>query len=192
MKVYFIRHGATKGNQEQRYVGSTDEKIMDSEWEYLRAQGEKLGEMDYVFTSPYRRCIQSAEALFGVKKQKLEQVEDLREMDFGAFEYKNYQELNGKPDYQRYIDSGGTTAFPGGEEPEAFKKRCLRAFEACMEKAYSQNREKIAFVVHGGTIMAILEEYGLPVQGYFDYQVKNGEGFMGEVAEGKYITYQRI
>lgn len=202
MKVYFIRHGATKGNQEHRYVGRTDEAILVSEQEKLRNLGAKIGQVNHVFTSPYLRCIQSAHALFGATEANAEQdhemkgqfeiVSEFREMDFGAFEYKNYQELNGNPDYQKFIDSGGTIAFPEGEEPEAFKARCIRAFETCMKKAYDQKWKKVAFVVHGGTIMAILEKYGLPKQGYFEYQVKNGSGFSGEIIQGKYIQYQQL
>lgn len=202
MEVYFIRHGATKGNTEHRYVGRTDEEILPEAWTELEKTGKTLGLMDYIFTSPYLRCIQSAEALFGIMDTNAEQdhemagqfemVSDFREMDFGAFEYKNYQELNGNPDYQKFIDSGGTVAFPEGEEPEVFKARCIRAFETCMEKAYERKWEKVAFVVHGGTIMAILEEYGLPKQGYFDYQTSNGSGFFGEIIQGKYIQYQRL
>lgn len=195
MEVYFIRHGATKGNTEHRYVGRTDEEILPEAWTELEKTGKTLGLMDYIFVSPYVRCIQSAEALFGKSQElqgKTEVIENFREMDFGAFEYKNYQELNGNTDYQKFIDSGGTVAFPEGEEPEAFKARCIRAFETCMEKAYERKWEKVAFVVHGGTIMAILEKYGLPKQGYFDYQTSNGNGFFGEIIQGKYIQYQRL
>ena len=35
----------------------------------------------------------------------------------------------------------------------------------------------MAMVVHGGTIMSILAEYGFPRAGYFSWQVKNGEGY---------------
>lgn len=195
MEVYFIRHGATKGNTEHRYVGRTDEEILLSAREELRKTGETLGLMNHVFVSPYVRCIQSAEALFEKSQEfqkQMEVIKDFREMDFGAFEYKNYQELNGNPDYQRYIDSGGTIAFPQGEEPKAFKERCIRAYVQCMEKAKKQGWNKVAFVVHGGTIMAILEKYGLPKAGYFDYQVKNGGGFAGEVTEENHVKYWKI
>lgn len=187
MEVFLIRHGATKGNLEHRYVGRTDESILDTEWKKLRKTGEKLGRMDHVFTSPYLRCLQSAEALFAMT-EKVEVVKDFREMDFGAFEYKNFQELDGNPDYQKFIDSGGRIAFPGGEEPEQFKARCRKAFENSIEKAEKEQWEKVAFVVHGGTIMAILEAYGLPKKDYFDYQVRNGEGFFGRVTQGRYIS----
>ena len=111
MKLYFIRHGVTQGNLERRYVGRTDEGILEEEKEGLRQKGQALPKMDQAFVSPYLRCRQTAELLFG--KNQTEIIEDFREMDFGVFEYKNYQELSGNPDYQKFIDSGGTLGFPG-------------------------------------------------------------------------------
>ena len=35
-----------------------------------------------------------------------------------------------------------------------------------------------AIVAHGGTIMAIMEKYARPKGGYFDFQVRNGEGYI--------------
>ena len=66
------------------------------------------------------------------------------------FEGKNYQELTGNPKYQSWIDSGGTKAFPGGEDPMEFRKRCVCGFEQMMEKMIKGKRKKIAFVVHWG------------------------------------------
>ena len=56
-------------------------------------------------------------------------------MNFGAFEYMSWQEIDQDPDpahraaYQRYIDSGGETAFPGGESKAVFTKRVCDGFE---------------------------------------------------------------
>ena len=35
MKVYMIRHGATKGNKEHRYVGVTDELLLQESKQLL-------------------------------------------------------------------------------------------------------------------------------------------------------------
>ncbi len=37
--------------------------------------------------------------------------------------------------------------------------------------------ETAAFIVHGGSIMSIMEAYGVPKGGYYDYQAENGEGY---------------
>ena len=188
MKLYFIRHGATQGNREHRYLGCTDEGILEAEKERLRQKSRDFPVMDAVFASPYLRCRQTAELLFGKNRTKF--TEEFREMDFGEFEYKNYQELSGNADYQKYIDSGGTIGFPGGEQPEDFKFRCREAFRRCIREARKNRWEHVALVAHGGTIMAILEAFGYPRKRYFEYQVGNGCGYICTVKEGEFLKNQ--
>ena len=64
MRFYLIRHGATRGNREQRYVGCTDEGILEEEIDKMRKKGQSFPSMDGIFLSPYLRCKQSAYALF--------------------------------------------------------------------------------------------------------------------------------
>ena len=108
----------------------------------------------------------------------------------GDFEGKNYRELTGNPDYQHWIDSGGTAAFPNGETPSDFKKRCISEFE----KAAAGFDEKtvLALVVHGGTNMSVLEKYAYPKGGYYDFQVSNAHGFITEFDGKKIIITERI
>lgn len=211
MRFYLIRHGATHGNREQRYVGCTDEGILEEEIDRMRKKGQSFPSMDGIFLSPYLRCKQSAYALFSIfqyqdykrlnqkkelnhifqTKGKIEVVEDFREMDFGIFEYKNYQELDGNTDYQKFIDSAGKTGFPEGESLQKFQFRCQESFLKCVKKAKENEWETVAFVVHGGTIMAILEAFGYPKKEYYDYQVSNGCGYilqLEEKSKEKYIS----
>ena len=86
-------------------------------------------------------------------------------------------ELKGDAAYQRWIDSGGSLPFPGGESRESFAARCANAFNSL------NPGEDCAIIAHGGTLMAIMEKV---TQGnYFDFQVKNGEGYK-LYADGRY------
>lgn len=184
MKLYFVRHGKTAGNQEGRYVGRTDEPLLAESIRALRAEASEQGkvpQVELVVTSPMLRCRQTAEALYPGVTAWVQ--EGLEEMDFGEFEYKNYQELNGNPAYQAYIDSGGSTGFPGGEPLEAFKQRCRKAFLAALARVRKAGASSAAFVVHGGTIMAVLETWGVPEKSYFQWQIKNGERLEGEISD---------
>lgn len=175
MKIYMIRHGKTKGNREHRYVGSTDESLLFGSGGLLKEW--KMPKVDVLYTSPLKRCKETAALLFPKMKQKV--IEDFRECEFGEFEYKNYEELNGNPDYQRFIDTMGECGFPGGEDRKTFQKRCVHAFEQILlEKGKSD--VQAAIVVHGGTIMAILDAFSKPHADYYDWQVGNGEGFYAE------------
>ena len=114
--------------------------------------------------------------------------EKLRECDFGLFENHNYIELSGCPEYQAWIDSGGKLPFPEGESREAFIRRTLEGFREVVRDAQAHDRETIAVVAHGGTIMSIMERYavkedGTPAGSYYDYQIKNGEGYELRISE---------
>ena len=193
-ELILIRHGKTAGNLLGRYIGSrTDEPLCDEGREGLA--GKQLPEVERLYVSPMKRCVETAEILWpGFDRKKMQKVTDLRECDFGDFENKNYKELSGNGDYQAWIDSNGTLPFPNGESMDAFKSRCLEAFARIVEEVSGAEQEWIAsgktgifragIVVHGGTIMAILEQYGYPKAAYFDYQAKNGCGYRLTPVEG--------
>ncbi len=204
MEILLVRHGKTRGNLERRYVGRTDEPLLPEEAERLGRSEYGSFHPDVVYTSSLLRCRQTAALLFpGVPDRSgrnngwTEQGEKaytdnseghimcpgLNETDFGVFEYKNYAELNGDPAYQSWIDSGGQDAVPGGESGEQFRKRCREAFCSCVADAKARQAQRAAFVIHGGTIMAVMEAFGSPRREFYGWQVKNGEGFLTELRE---------
>ena len=116
IRLYLIRHGQTPGNKLQRYIGTTDEPLSTEGKEFL----EKL-----TYPMPEALLRKSALPLCGncgilFPGKSFHIIEELSECDFGEFENKNYKELSGNQDYQRWIDSNGTLPFPGGESREAF------------------------------------------------------------------------
>lgn len=186
MKIFFIRHGATEGNEQRRYVGITDEGLSREGERSLKSKREHWKEKEFLkaetlYVSPLARCRQSGAILYPDKEQIV--VPMLRECDFGEFEYKNYEELKGREDYQKFLDSAGKFGFPGGETLSGFRKRCTDAFKRIVKKELEKKTPDIAFVVHGGTIMAILDRFSNPHRDYFEWQVKNGEGFSTSVFE---------
>ena len=207
MELFFIRHGETEGNLHKRYIGRTDEPLCEdgiSRFVSLPATEKWLFmEPLTVVVSPMLRCLQSAALILGADAEAARQAhtgegvrrlllstahargideihieEDLRECDFGTFENKNWQEMENQKDYQRWIDSGGEAPFPGGESAEGFKERSCSCFARLMEKLPDQ---RTLFVVHGGTIMSILECFGEDESGqkkrFYEWYAGNGQGF---------------
>ena len=173
LKLWLVRHGMTEGNSHQRYNGVTDEPLCE--------EGRKLLEkftypaVQALFVSPLKRCRETASILFPKGEQRI--VPLLAECDFGEFENKNYKELSDNPHYQEWIDSNGTLPFPGGESREDFKNRSLRGFEKAVHMCIQKEIRKAALVVHGGTIMNIMEKYGEPSGQFYEWHVKNGGGY---------------
>ena len=176
LKIWLIRHGMTEGNRYQRYIGVTDEPLCEGR--------ELLGKFTYpkpqaVFVSPLKRCLETAAILFGDPKVRI--IDQLAECDFGEFENKNYQELDGNEHYQSWIDSGGLLPFPGGESREEFKRRNVTGFQKAVNGCLRNGISLAALVVHGGTIMNVMEEYADEDRSFYDWHVQNGKGYEVEI-----------
>lgn len=191
MQLYLIRHGKTFGNTLGRYIGTTDESLCEAGVEELKAAS--YPGVDLVFASPMKRCVETAQILW--PGMEIHPCEDLRECDFGEFESHNYQELNGNPAYQAWVDSGGRLPFPGGESHEDFKKRCAEGFVRVLQAIRTSGCRRVGFSVHGGTIMSILEAYEKSRETFYHWQVKNGCGFRtcwDETDEGGIRLYETV
>lgn len=175
MRIVFIRHFKTKGNLEKRYVGRTDEDILDCEIDkaYPKTQ--------IVFVSHYKRCLQTAIKIY--PDTEIIKIEKLNETDFGDFEYKNFYDLQNDKIYKLWLESEGKMGFPNGEAYEEFNTRTIDGFLEAVKYAKKRNLEDIAFVIHGGSIMAILSHF---LNGnFYDYQASNGCGYLTEYKENK-------
>lgn len=175
MKVYLLRHGATEYNAQRRYQGATDSPLSRSGRAALRRADI---EPDMVYISPTIRARQTAEILF--PGAALIEAPDLREMDFGAFEGRNYIEMERDAAYRTWVDGGCVGRTPGGEDRAGFSRRVCRAFAALMEDALADGRDTLVIVAHGGTQMAALERCGRPARDYWSWQSPPGGGFVLE------------
>ena len=190
INMTLIRHGATKANLEHRYLGKTEEALSEEGKEKLQMRKDNgmYATPNHLFVSPMFRCRETAAILF--PNLPFQCIPEWTEMDFGLFEGKNYKDLNGNPEYQAWIDSGGMLPFPKGESREAFQKRVVFGFFrmlSCLEKEKASEKDKITAVVHGGTIMALLS--ALSGGEYFDYQVKCADGYRCQLrCSGKIIS----
>ena len=176
----FIRHGATAGNLEKRYIGKkTDESLCEIGAAKIlenAAKGKYPG-ADFVFSSPMKRCLETCALIYGSEKNPEKKpfiIEDFCETDFGDFEGKNFSELKDNPEYKKWLESGGELPFPNGEGRAEATARALKGFSKMLE-ILGKNLEEavsVSAVVHGGTVMAVLSN--LTGKNYYDFQIENG------------------
>ena len=185
-----IRHGSTTSNEEKRYLGRTDEVLSAKGICEIAEKKYLYNSADLLFVSPMLRCRQTADILFPDRKAVA--VEEWKEIDFGRFEGKNYRELFDDCLYRQWVDSGCKGQIPEGERLEDFIDRSMTGLDKCLKKceeailADDVFREHIsaAAIVHGGTIMSILSK--LTDSDYFDFNVKNGEGYILEFEDERF------
>jgi alpha-ribazole phosphatase len=179
MELIWIRHLQTPGNEKRQYIGSTDEPLSEKTVEGFLKNPAEYSEVERVICSPMLRCIQTAELMFPGTERKTEPR--LRECDFGQFEGKTYEELKSVPKYIAWLKSNGTIPFPGGEEQSVFRRRSVEGAIEQIEWLIEKKVQRAAFVVHGGTIMNIMEQYALPKKEFYEWHVGNGCGYLVEL-----------
>ena len=172
MTIYLIRHGATAANEQHRYCGSTDLSLSDRGREALIRGSIIPPPGARYLSSGMRRCSETLALLFG--PVPYEECPGFREIDFGAFEMKTYEELKDDPAYQAWL-SGDNEAnpTPGGESGNQMTTRAMAAFRE-IESA-GQNA---VIVTHGGVIAAIMASlFHGEEKNRYQWQPRPGEGY---------------
>lgn len=168
MTIYLIRHGKTEANERRLYCGSTDLPLSPRGRAELSGTRHEIGNVRFL-TSGMKRADETMELLFpGVP---YEREERFREVDFGLFEMRSYDELKDDPAYQVWIDGDNQRNVPpGGESGDQMTLRVLAAL--------SELRKDTCLVTHGGVIAAIMAHL-FPNEGKYRYQWQptNGHGY---------------
>lgn len=171
MLIELIRHGETIWQSEHRYQGISDVPLSE-------AGKQALCPADFaprcVYVSPLSRAKETASILFPQAKQIV--IEDLREMNFGMFEGKNYQDMEHDSAYRAWVESGCETCCPEGESKSSFSSRVCCAIEQLVDSQRSE--ERIVIVAHSGTQRAVLERFAIPERSYFEWNCAPGCGFL--------------
>ncbi len=173
MIVELIRHGKTIWHDAKRYQGSSDVPLSEAGKGELRPASHCP---QLVYITPLQRTRQTAELLFPTAR--LVVIEDLREMDFGAFEGHSAAEMAGDPAYRTWVEGQCQGRCPGGEDLAAFSRRIRRAFARLLDQALAAGEERVTIVAHGGTQMAALSAFAQPARNYFTWQSPCGQGYL--------------
>ena len=178
MLIVLLRHGETAYNAQRRYQGKSDIPLSARGKARLRAADFAP---DVVFVTALCRTAQTAAAVFPHARQIV--VPALREMDFGVFEGRTYDEMKGDAAYCAWLDSGCESACPNGESKAVFCKRVCRAFEKLADEALARGDERLVIVAHGGTQMAALSRFVEPHRDYYDWNAPLAGGFVLDAAQ---------
>ena len=169
MRIYLIRHGKTEANEQWLYCGSTDLPLSDAGRAELQNKRYNIKNVRFL-TSGMKRANETLRILFG----EVSYITDprFREVDFGVFEMRSYQELKDSPEYQTWlVGDNESNVPPGGESGHQMKERVLQAF--------SEIKEDTCLVTHGGVIAAIMEHlFPEETKDRYQWQPKPGGGYV--------------
>ncbi len=183
MKLTLIRHGITVGNLKRLYYGSTDLPLLESSVEELKAFAARgrYPKAERYFTSGMLRAEQTFQAIYGDIPHGI--LPGLREIDFGIFEMKTYEQLCSVPEYLQWIDGDNeANVCPGGESGVMVTERAL----AALAPVISDERDTVC-VTHGGVIGGVLGSMFPNSGGRYAFTPEPGGGFTVELSRGEPI-----
>lgn len=154
-RLVLVRHGATEDSSKGVCYGSLDVELSP----LGRAQAARLAlplgreGLAAVYSSPRARAVQTARAL-----GPLAEIRDaLREIDFGAFEGRSYDEIAERHplEYAEWMERPTQVRFPGGESYRDLRER------ATAEVAELRRRHAgraFCVITHGGVCRALIAD----------------------------------
>jgi alpha-ribazole phosphatase len=110
-----------------------------------------------IYSSPRRRCTEAAAIVAAGRDFPVQTMESLRELDFGEFEGRSYDEIAALYPalYHQWMEHPTEVRFPGGE---SFADMRARVIAAAGDLRLRHAGETVIFVTHGGVIRILLAE----------------------------------
>lgn len=165
---YLIRHGVTEWLEQGRLHGVSESDLSERgrRMAQLMADAMRGIPLDTIYSSPLRRCLQTAEPLARVSGVPVTPHEGLLEMNFGWFEGTRdyFRWLREKPLLRSFYRKARRTSMAlTGESMERFERRVADTWQQLRDE---HPNGKIALVSHYGTISQILMvSFGPPQDG---------------------------
>lgn len=191
--LLLLRHGSIGRQWEGRYIGSTDLGLSEEGSAQLRDVAMRLRDwapLSRCYCSPMLRTRQTAAAVSPALAAPPRIVDDLREIDFGRWEGRNFAEISaGDPELvSRWADLTPGFAFPEGESVSGFLVRVW----ALTDRIASEPGTTL-IVTHGGVVRAMLcRLLGLDQKHALAFAISPGSLSVVRVADGMGVLTELV
>ena len=176
--LHLLRHGMTDANLQGLYIGHTDVPLCEQGRQqlYLLKEDYCYPVPSVIFSSPLKRCLETAEILFPEKNPVHEPR--LIEYNFGSFEGRAADDLHEKePLFDRWLAGEQGVEPPFGESHEEFSKRICESFISIVDGALKTDMSDITIITHGGILSALMSFFALPEASMHDWVTSGGCGY---------------
>ncbi len=185
-RVVLCRHGEPEAAASGRFCGALDVGL--SPRGEAQARALSALDADVLYTSPARRCLETARPV--ASRLAVEPIVEprLRELEFGELEGVPYDEAAERwPEvYDEWLRTPTGVRFPGGERYAELRSR---ACEALAEIVRRHDGATAAVITHAGVIRALLADVlSLPDEALFRVDQRYGAVNVFEWLEGTAVV----
>lgn len=171
LSIFLVRHGLTKWNVEQRYLGHTDLSLLEHKKKELIGLKSMVKGVyfDNIYCSDLIRCRETLDFLIPHAKTHIDAR--IRELDFGDWEGKTYFQLKNDEAYSKWLDNWYNLAPPNGESGEQFSNR----IDSFMSDLFNLSEQgNVLIVSHGGVIRYFLSKI-IQEKTFWEWKIKHGK-----------------
>ncbi len=156
--LYLVRHGETDFHVQKRALGRMDAELNELGLRQAELVATALGRKGIraLYSSPLKRCMQTARPLAEKLGLQVRPLEGLQEIDLGEWDGLPFDEIykRGGEAFSRWMAAPAEVRIPGGE---ILSEVGLRVREAAREMLQRHTvEEDIAVFTHGGPLRLLL------------------------------------
>lgn len=202
--IHFIRHGITQGILNRWYYGWEDMPLVEEGIKeidgYIREGIYPSCDGADMYSSGMIRANQTLEQIYG--KVPYREMELLKEMNFGEWECKTFDELKDMEGFDQWMSTtDGSFRFPGGESAKDFYQRTekglkeLIGYHRLKELSHRHSGKDCTSIVvcHGGVIAsAMCQLMGIPVEDFWKWIPQPARGFTFYFDKGEPVKYEAL
>jgi alpha-ribazole phosphatase len=187
-QLLLVRHAGIAPRDTGRYVGSTEVPLEPQGLQQAKALGELVRSKrpERCFSSPLIRARQTAQVICQLAGLLVEVDKDLREVDFGQWEGKTFDEIAAEnPEaVNHWADFSDDFTFPDGESVESFLTRIHQA----ADRLAADPADVVLAVTHGGVIRGMLcYLLGLHARHYLAFNIQHATCTTVDLLNGRGI-----
>jgi broad specificity phosphatase PhoE len=152
--LYLVRHAESEANAARRFAGQMDSPLTPRGREQAEVVADFLSNVrfDRVVSSDLARARDTAAAIARRQGVELETMAELREIDVGDAEGRQFEDLRQRPDWT----PDGFVRWPGGESLDQAYARARRAIERIVSDSPGRT---VCVVGHGGITRILVSHF---------------------------------
>jgi len=157
MRLLLVRHGDSEYEAQARYWGHTDITLSPVGFKQAERLRDRLSveELHYIYSSDLQRALSTAQIITSIHKVNIVPCAELREINFGKFEGKTFEEIKSAfPNAVQYWTGNNfNLPFPDGESLRDLENR-VESFVGRLAKHPIEST--VLIVAHGGPLKIML------------------------------------
>lgn len=170
--IALFRHGLTEENKRGGYLGWNDSPLVSTKREDYQFQFDPY---EQYYCSDLQRCVTTAQLLF--PNEEPTRLTELREMNFGDWQGKTYEELKDDGRYRAWIDNLMSITPPNGESFSRFAERIDSGWRRITNEILDNDVSRVAIVTHGGVVRYLLMRFAQEEKSFWDWKIFHGTGY---------------